>query len=138
MRVGTLGVAKAVSVLMSPHPPCPHAPGRIRGNAGVALPVWNPSLEDKEDRVPGMCNGWDRVFLEGGRSSSGFPPLTLLTSRVLSVGHQARWPASWWLCWTCWHAAAFVPAELARNISCSACAQAWWCLHWDWCVAGGC
>lgn len=104
-----------------PSPPRQDVSTLLRGNAGVALPIWSLSLEDKVEGVPGMHKDWVWVFLEGGPSSSGFPPLTLLTSKVLNIGYLGRWPASWWVCWTCWDAATFVPAELARNI-CSVCA----------------
>ena len=57
-----------------PPPPRQDVSPLLRGNAGVAIPVRSPSLEDKEERVRGMHKDRVRVFLEGGCSSSGFPP----------------------------------------------------------------
>lgn len=71
MRVGTFAVAKAVSVLMCPHPPYPQAGGHPFAEEECR---GCPSLEDKEEKVPVMHKGWVRVFPEDGPSSSGFSP----------------------------------------------------------------
>lgn len=68
-------MAKAVSDLVSPHPPCVHPPGSLTPLCqGVSPPGWSPLVADKEERVPGMPKEWTEVFLEGGPSSSGSPP----------------------------------------------------------------
>lgn len=63
MRMGILGVAKVVSVCTSPHPPyAPPTKARCLSFAeGVALHTWSLSLQDKEERIPGIREDWIRV-----------------------------------------------------------------------------
>lgn len=58
-----------------PHPPYPQQDvlPMLRVNTGVAIPIWTPFLEDKEERVPGVYKEWIRIFLKCSPSFSGFP-----------------------------------------------------------------
>lgn len=119
MRVRPFGMAKAVSVFV------PHLP-KV-GDAGVALPMWSPSSENK--RAPGMHMDWVRVFLEGGPCFSGLPPWAGWPAGCLALGtrESGQWAGE---------CAGFVGMQqlcpFCSDSICSIRAEAWWWLYWNW------
>lgn len=136
MKVRTFGMAKAVSVFV-PHPPCPRSSGRMSplcqggGWRGGSLHV---ELFLRRQEMQGCMWIGSESFLRVVPVFQAFL-LSWLTSRVLCIGHQGRWPAS------C-GCAGFVGMQqlcpfCSDNI-CSVRAEAWWWLCWNWGMAQRC